>query len=84
MAGEWSHTSARMARLVADALVADGLSQAEFCRRVGVSAKHLNQVLQGHATANPTTLDYWAFALGRRFLVRLDALDAGRGDANDA
>ena len=64
-------TEERMASLIAAALTEDGLTQAEFCRRVGVSAKHLNQVLRGVATARPASLDYWAFALGREFVVEL-------------
>jgi len=60
-----------MAELIGDALKKDGLSQAEFCRRAGVSTKHLNLVLQGKATAYPTTLDYWAFVLNRHFVVTL-------------
>jgi transcriptional regulator with XRE-family HTH domain len=64
-------TVEEMARLVGEALAQDGLSQAEFCRRVGVSPKHLNQVLLGRATAYPATLDYWAFVLDRHFTVQL-------------
>lgn len=64
-------TSLEMARLIGDALERDDISQAEFCRRVGVSPKHLNNVLQGHAQASFGALDYWAFVLGRRFTVDL-------------
>jgi transcriptional regulator with XRE-family HTH domain len=66
-----------MAALIAEALEKDGLSQAEFCRRAGVSTKHLNLVLNGKATARAATLDYWAWLLGRHFTVRLVK---GRGD----
>ena len=38
------------------ALEAAGISQAEACRRLGVSTKHLNQMLTGKA---PISLD-WA------------------------
>lgn len=65
-------TEEQMATLIGAALQEDGMSQAEFCRRVGVSAKHLNTVLRGHATARAATLDYWAFVLGRHFEVFLD------------
>ncbi len=64
-------TEPEMARLICRALLEDGISQAEFCRRVGVSPKHLNTVFKGHATARPATLDYWAFVLGRHFDVAL-------------
>lgn len=60
-----------MAQFIGEALAADGISQAEFCRTVGVSTKHLNQVLQGKATARMATLDYWAFVLGFHFEVKL-------------
>lgn len=60
-----------MADLIADAIDTDGLSQAEFCRRVGVSQKHVSLVLSGQAHAALPTLDYWAFCLGRHFTVKL-------------
>lgn len=61
----------QMAGQIADALEADGISQAEFARRTGVSAKHINQVLSGKATARHAQLDYWAFVLGRTWSVVL-------------
>jgi hypothetical protein len=64
-------TSLTMGALVGLALAEDGVSQAEFCRRVGVSPKHLNEVIRGRAVATATQLDYWAFALGRRWSVAL-------------
>lgn len=64
-------TEHHMAYLIGRALAEDGVSQAEFSRKVGVSTKHLNQVLLGKATARPAALDYWAFVLGRRFDVAL-------------
>lgn len=67
-------TSRKMAALIGQALEDDGLTQAEFCRRVGVSTKHLNTVLSGKATAREAQLDYWAFVLGRSFHVELKPL----------
>lgn len=71
----------RMAGLIRDALAEDGISQAAFCRMVGVSTKHLNLVLSGKETARTAALEYWAFVLGRRFTITLarlsDAADAG-------
>lgn len=61
-----------MAELIREALAEDGITQAAFCRMVGVSTKHLNLVLSGKASARPASLDYWAFVLGRRFSVTLD------------
>jgi len=69
----------QMAVQIADALDADGMSQAEFARRTGVSVKHLNQVLTGKATARYAQLDYWAFVLDRRWTVHLEA-GVGPGD----
>jgi transcriptional regulator with XRE-family HTH domain len=60
-----------MAQLIDRALVEEGLTQAQFCRLVGVSQKHLSQVLLGKAPASMPTLDYWAFHLGRHFNVEL-------------
>jgi transcriptional regulator with XRE-family HTH domain len=65
-----------MARLIADALAEDGLSQSEFARMAGVSAKHLNQVLNGKAAAAPAQLDYWAFLLGREWHIELRLTEA--------
>jgi transcriptional regulator with XRE-family HTH domain len=64
-------TQIRMARAIAEALDADGLSQSEFARMAGVSAKHVNQVLGGKAGAQPATLDYWAYLLGREWHFEL-------------
>lgn len=65
-------TAEIMAQQIAAALKAEGLTQAEFARRAGVSAKHVNQVIRGHVTARAAQLDYWAFVLGRRFTVTLE------------
>lgn len=60
-----------MAALLRDALEEASLSQAEFARMVGVSAKHLNQVLSCKSTTRIATLDYWAFVLGYRWDIKL-------------
>lgn len=64
-------TERKMALLMADHLDSVGLTQAEFCRQVGVSPKHMSQVLSGQATARPASLDYWAWVLGMHFTVKL-------------
>lgn len=64
-----------MGALIGQALVEDGISQAEFCRRVGSSPRHLNQVITGRAVASVAQLDYWAFALGRYWSVALARTD---------
>jgi len=65
-------TEHKMAFLIRDALVEQGITQAAFCKMVGVSTKHLNLVLNGKATARSAQLDYWAFVLGKKFSVTLD------------
>lgn len=70
-------TAEVMADLIAAALAEDGLSQAEFARRAGVSAKHVNQVVNRRVTARHAQLDYWAFVLGRRFVVSLERTSDG-------
>jgi transcriptional regulator with XRE-family HTH domain len=64
-------TEREMAQLIAAHLVKIGKTQAELCREVGVSQKHMSQVLSGAVAARPAALDYWAWVLGMRFAVRL-------------
>ena len=66
-------TAQRMGAAIGAALEADGISQAEFSRRVGTSTKHLNQVISGTAVARAAELDYWAWALGREWTVTLSS-----------
>lgn len=66
----------RMLQLVQAELESQGISQAAFCRRVGVSSKHLNRCLNGHAQPAIATIEYWAWCLGCAFEVRLVARDA--------
>lgn len=71
-AGEARLTRSVMADLIADAIAEAGLTQAEFARRVGATPKHVNRVLTSQANfASMETLDYWAFILGRRWVVQL-------------
>jgi transcriptional regulator with XRE-family HTH domain len=72
-------SQALMCQLIAEAIEEDGLTQAEFARRVGCTPKHANQVLNGKAFAAPATLDFWAFVLGRRWSIELLLND---GDAS--
>lgn len=66
-------TAALMARMLAEVIEREGLSQAEFARRVGASQKHVSQVLTGKAHAYQATLDYWAFVLGCEWRIDLVA-----------
>jgi transcriptional regulator with XRE-family HTH domain len=67
-------TPHRMARLLAAYMYDHDITQAELARRIGRTAKHVNQVFRGKAGTGE--LDYWAFVLGARFVVTLEALDA--------
>jgi len=68
-------SQALMCQLIGEAIEEDGLTQAEFARRVGCTPKHANQVLTGKAFAAPATLDFWAFVLGRRWHIELLHID---------
>jgi transcriptional regulator with XRE-family HTH domain len=70
-----SPTQKTMAALIAEALNAQGLTQAELARQAGVSTKHVNLVLHGQAGAQLGQLDYWAWILGLRFEVKLVPLE---------
>lgn len=65
-------TQATMAQLIRAELEHQGLTQAEFARRVGCSQKHLSLVLNGKAGALAAQLDYWAFVLGCHWTVKLE------------
>lgn len=45
-------------------LEADGASQADLARYLGVSQKHVSQVLSGKVTGSPRFLDAMAAAVG--------------------
>jgi transcriptional regulator with XRE-family HTH domain len=64
-----------MAALISGELQRQGMTQAEFARRVGVTEKHVSRVLTGKNGAAMATLDYWAFVLGCRFVVALERRD---------
>jgi transcriptional regulator with XRE-family HTH domain len=63
----------QMAKLLRDHMDANGITQAELCRLIGRTPKHVNMVLNGRAGS--IELDYWAWALGMRFTVSLVPLD---------
>lgn len=65
-----------MGRLIGQALHDDGVTQTEFANAVGVSQKHLSNVINGKASAKVGTLEAWADKLSRRFSVGLQ-LPAG-------
>lgn len=46
-----------------------GMTQADLAREMGVTPKHINQMLSGKATGSPGMLDYAAHVLGFRWHV---------------
>lgn len=68
-------TAHRMGALIGQALDEDCVTQAEFARAVGVSPKHLNQVITGKAIASAGQLEYWAYVLERTWTVGLASRD---------
>lgn len=52
-----------------------GWSQADLAREMGVTPKHVNQMLTGKATGSPGMLDFAAFTLG--FEWQVTAVDGG-------
>ncbi len=67
--GQVSQTAAAMGLLIGQALIDQGVSQAEFSRRIGRSPKHVNRVIQGKSVATQAELDYWAYVLGFRWVI---------------
>ena len=53
----------QFANVINDRLVELGWSQADLAREMGVTPKHINQMLTGKATGSPGMLDYAAFVL---------------------
>ncbi len=54
------------------AVEAEGISQAEIARMTGMSAKHVNQMVTGAASATVMTWEFAAYALGYRWHVSLE------------
>jgi transcriptional regulator with XRE-family HTH domain len=75
MARLFTLTSRVMGAAIGEALKEDEISQAEFARTVGVSPKHVNEVIRGKANARPAELDYWAWALCRTWVVSLERVE---------
>lgn len=59
----------QFATIIAAKLIERGMTQADLAREMGVSAKHINQMLTGKATGSPGMLDYAAHTLGFRWAV---------------
>lgn len=68
----------QFAAIIIDRLDALGWTQADLAREMGVTPKHINQMLTGKATGSPGMLDFAAFTLGFEWTVTAE--DNGRGD----
>jgi transcriptional regulator with XRE-family HTH domain len=59
----------QFADIITKQLEAKGWSQADLAREMGVTPKHINQMLTGKATGSPGMLDFAAFTLGFEWSV---------------
>lgn len=63
-------------------------TQADLAREMGLTAKHINQIMTGKATGSPRLLDLIAWGMGCRWqvtLVPVDVFSGGsRTQASDA
>lgn len=61
----------QLAKALREAIDRDELSQAELARTLGMSAKHVNQMVTGSGSATVMTWEFAAYALGYRWAVSL-------------
>lgn len=71
--------SDQLAEALSEALQAEGKSQADLARDMGLSAKHVNHMVNGKSGAL-AMYDFAAFALGRRWVLTLE-FDPQEGEA---
>jgi len=64
-----SRLGPQFAAIITERLDAIGWSQADLAREMGVTQKHINQMLNGKATGSPGMLDFVAFTLGFEWVV---------------
>lgn len=63
--------SDQTATAIAARLVELGWSQADLARELGLTQKHVSQIMTGKATGSPRLLDLIAWGLGCRWRVEL-------------
>lgn len=63
----------QLSELLAQALTEENMSQAALCREMGISTKHLNQMLNGQA-GSLAMFDYAAHVLNRKFVIEMEFL----------
>jgi transcriptional regulator with XRE-family HTH domain len=71
--------SDQLATRLREAMEADGVSQADLARSTGLSAKHVNHMVNGKSGAL-AMYDYAAFTLGRRWELTLAPVSDSPGD----
>lgn len=59
----------QFAAIIEKQLKVKGWTQADLAREMGVTPKHINQMLTGKATGSPGMLDFVAFTLGFEWVV---------------
>jgi plasmid maintenance system antidote protein VapI len=60
--------------LIRAALDRAGISQAEACRQLGLSTKHMNEMLMGHAILSLTWAERILALCGWRLVIALETL----------
>lgn len=70
--------STQLAEAITHMLDATGTTQADLARTMGLSAKHINQMVQGKSGALGM-YDYAAFTLGCKWVVTLEPKEANDG-----
>lgn len=65
----------QLADAVLSALNADGITQADLSRSMGLTTKHINHLVHGKSGALGM-FDFAAHALGRRWVVTLEPAEA--------
>jgi len=72
----WQSSERQVREAIRSALDASGMTQVEFAARVGISEKHMSQVLTGKAGLPLDLADRLLNALGRRMKVGVTEAEA--------
>lgn len=70
----------QMAFLIKNTLNNRGISQKEFARQVGITEKHMSQILTGNADPSATLLDTFAWKLGLQWVIAARELPGHKMD----
>lgn len=72
------NTEDRLRQLIRDELEVQGVKQVHVARTLGLTEKHMSQVLNGKAGLSPALADAILSVLGRRFVVTTRAVGSRR------